>query len=289
MGVAYTNMGRFVEGHAALVRGLEIYRSAGLDAVSGLYVDAAASMYSNISVPLMQLGRADEAREVAAKARARAEQCRQPLARLVAYWCSCLVAIRLEDVDAAEAGVRLFNQLLATGAPHQARAPARWFEGWVALHRGRIDEGIAMVREGQRMYEESGTFASLTETLSYVVEGNVLAGRWDDAQAALDEADAYVERLGERLFVAELRLLEARVALGRGDPTRARRVLEAALPEVREKQALGAELKLLVALAELPKATKKELACLRAAYDRLTEGFDTPLAHRARELLGIGE
>jgi len=91
----------------------------------------------------------------------------------------------------------------------------------------------------------------------------------------------------ERLFVTELRVLEARIGAGRGDFKGARRILQAALAEPREKGALGAELKVLVALAELPKATSKDREALREAYGRLTEGLQTRIARRIRELLSI--
>jgi hypothetical protein len=221
------------------------------------------------------------------KAVERAEKFGQPLARVVAYWCACLIALRMDDVDGVDVANRKFEALAASGAAQQAKAPSRWFRGWVELRRGNTDQGVKLVREAQAMYEQGGTFASLSETLSYLTEGLVLAKRWDDAQAALDEANAYVERLGERLVVTELRVLEARIAVGRGDVAGARRILQAAVREPRESGALGAELKALLALAELPKATKRDRDALREGYGRLTEGFETRMARRIREQLSI--
>jgi hypothetical protein len=45
------------------------------------------------------------------------------------------------------------------------------------------------------------------------------------------------------------------------------------------------EIRLLVHICELPNATKQDLAALKAAYGRLTEGFSTAMVSRARELL----
>ena len=67
----------------------------------------------------------------------------------------------------------------------------------------------------------------------------------------------------------------------------ASQIRQAALDEPREQGALGAELKVLLALAELPKATSKDREALREGYGRLTEGIETRIARRTRELLSI--
>jgi hypothetical protein len=252
------------------------------------YIDPLVSMYANIAPPLTQLGLADQGRAMAMKSVARARRIRQPVARLVANWCACAVAIRLDEPAPAEEHVADLEQLVATTTVQQAIAPARWFRGWAHIRSGRTTEGIALVREGQRLYEESGTVASSTETIGYIVEGHVLERNWGAAAAVLDEAYGYVRRLNERLFITELRLLEARIAVGRGDSAAERRAIEGAVEEARSRNALGAELKARVALVELADSTPAERAALGAAYARLTEGFDTRAAKRARELLAVG-
>jgi DNA-binding winged helix-turn-helix (wHTH) protein/tetratricopeptide (TPR) repeat protein len=287
-GVTLSQQGRFAEAREVMRNGLDICaREGDRVRVANFYVDPQASMYSNIALPLAQLGFADQARKAAAAARDRCEHVQHPLAHLVAHWCSCCVAVRLDDVELADAGVTKLEELIAGTTVHQAIAPARWFRGWVEIRRGRTEAGIGLVREGHAMYERAGTFAGSTETLSYIVEGWVLAQRWSEAQTALDEANALAERIGERLFATELLLLESRIEAGRGDLGGARRAVKAAVTEARATQALGAEIKAVVALVQLPKSTTADRDALRETYGRLTEGFDTRIARRARELLSM--
>ena len=61
--------------------------------------------------------------------------------------------------------------------------------------------------------------------------------------------------------------------------------MRASLRESRAQQALGFELAALVALCEADGAAAEDQAALKAAYERITEGRDTPLVNRARELI----
>ena len=61
----------------------------------------------------------------------------------------------------------------------------------------------------------------------------ILAGRWSEAQQHLDDALVLAQRIGERLYLPHLLLLEARVALGQRQPDDARAAMEAALAEAR--------------------------------------------------------
>jgi hypothetical protein len=195
------------------------------------------------------------------------------------------VGSRLEDVELVDAGVTDFEQVVASASVQQAIAPARWFRGWVEIRRGRAASGLALVREGFELYTQVGTSAGCTETLYYIVEAQLDEGRFDEAQSTLDEAMAIVQRFGERIYEPELLLLQARTHAGRGDSARARRAMETARDVARELGAPASELKALVALAEEPNASAADLAALRAARARFTEGFDAPACVRASELL----
>lgn len=286
-GVTLANAGRFAEARATMLEGIAVCEREGERlAVQQLYVDPEASMCGNVALPLMQMGLADQARASVARALARTGRRGQPMARLVVHWCGCALAIRLEDVETAEAHVAGLEELVATTTIQQARAPARWFRGWVEVRRGRAAEGVALIREGLALYEQSGTLAGCTETLAYAAEALILAQRWAEAQATLDQAHAIAERFGERLYMTELRLLQARLAAGQGDASGERRAIEQALDESRSTGALGAELRAAVALAERAERTDQDLALLRALLARISEGVDVPLYRRARTLLG---
>jgi DNA-binding winged helix-turn-helix (wHTH) protein len=286
-GVTLANLGRPRESRDSLLAGLAAYEQVrDRLRLAQLYVDPEASMCANVATVLLQLGLVDQARAMAARAEARGALVRQPLARLVAQWCKCLVGTRLEDVDAVDAGASELEKLVAETQLHQARAPALWFRGWVEIKRGRPLAGLALVREGYAFYAGAGTMAGASETLSYVVEAFIWEQRWDEALAALADADAIAARFGERLMVPKLRLLEARIAAARGDRSTARRALEAALHEARSTGALFSELRIALApVAEWSDRTPSDVEALRAAYARMTEGLDTVICTRARAAL----
>ena len=96
------------------------------------------------------------------------------------------------------------------------------------------------------------TYAGCSETLTYAAEALVMLGRHDEALATLDEAQALVDRFGERLWVTESLLVRARALAGRGDAEAARAAIDEALAEARRADAAGAERKALAARAALP-------------------------------------
>lgn len=288
-GVTLANAGRFAEARHSMLEGIAVCEREGDRlAVHQLYVDPEASMCGNVAIPLMQLGFVDQARAMAARALQRTARRGQPMARLVVHWCACALAIRLDDVEAVDTHAAELEGLGASTTIQQARAPARWFRGWVEVRRGRAREGLAQIREGLALYEQSGTLAGSTETLAYAAEALIGLQRWQEAQATLDQANGIVERFGERLYVTELRLLQAQVAAGLGQAAAERSEIEAALGEARSVGALGAELRAAVALSARAGRTVEDLATLRAVHARLQEGFDTPLCRQARALLDRG-
>ncbi|MCW5635154.1 MAG: AAA family ATPase [Rubrivivax sp.] len=291
-GVTLANMGRFIEGRDVIRRGLEACeREAARLAEAPLYVDAQASMWANIAVPLAQLGLVDQARDMARRAAERAARVPQPMARLVGHWIVGMLGVRFDDVEAADAAARGLEDLVATTTIQQAQGPALWFRGWVEVQRGRPAEGHALVRRGYALYEEVKTYAGCTEVLSYATEALLMQSLWDEAEATLDEAQVLVDRFEERLWVTELLLQRARVAAGRGDAAGERRHVLEALAEARRAAAPGAGLKAAVALASLGDASAADRETLREAYAQVTEGLDIPVCARARALLdkGTGE
>ena len=59
--------------------------------------------------------------------------------------------------------------------------------------------------------------------------------------------------------------------------------------EARDQGSLWMQMRLILLMCALPDADKRDLAELKAIYDRLTEGFSTVLVTRARELIQKGQ
>ena len=91
--------------------------------------------------------------------------------------------------------------------------------------------------------------------------------------------------VGEREYLTQLLLLDARIADVLGEPDRARESMRQAIAEARAQEAPWLQLITLSALCERAEATAEDLQSLRRVVDQLTEGLDTALVARARALL----
>ena len=69
-------------------------------------------------------------------------------------------------------------------------------------------------------YEDNvrlGMLVGASETLGYATEALLLAGDLDGAQRQLDEALEIAGKLGERVYLPQLYLMEAAIACSRGE------------------------------------------------------------------------
>jgi DNA-binding winged helix-turn-helix (wHTH) protein/tetratricopeptide (TPR) repeat protein len=284
MGITLTTMGRAQDACDWLRKGLDAWEKRGGGSEAPLlFVDPEVSLRANISFALAQLGLYDQSRAERAKSMERAEQVRQPMARVLALWCYCMLGIRLDEEADVLAHVAKLDELVAATRLHQGLGPAAWCLGWAEMRRGRRQEGYKKIMEGYAVFERLGMYAGCTEVLGYAAEAQLLDGRISAARSALDAALSLAERIGERGVRPELLLLDARIRRSAGDTPRAS--IDAAVREARALGALGSELKARIAMAELEDRTAADLAALRATYARMTEGFDTSICARARELL----
>lgn len=145
--------------------------------------------------------------------------------------------------------------------------------GWAEAHLGSPQDGLRLILEGFEHNRRAGMLAGASEMLGYAVEALLLVSDWDAAQAHLDQARELGQRFGERILFMYHHMLQS--------PSLARqRCWRSAQPRLAVD-----EIRLLVHICSLPNATRADLASLKAAYDRLTEGFSTAMVSRARELL----
>jgi DNA-binding winged helix-turn-helix (wHTH) protein/tetratricopeptide (TPR) repeat protein len=285
-GVIYAQEGRLVASRDWLHKGLALCERFGESPPVALFlIDPEASMRSNLAPLLLNLGHADRARIEAARAIERGERTGDPFARVLSLWCACLLYARLSLVeDVAKYSTALGRVVAETGV-RQGAGPSLWFRGWVEARRLAPRRGLALILEGYAQHESLGMYAGCTEVLGYAAEAALLDDQHDAAQRHIDDALALSARIGEQGMLCDLLLLQARIAAARGEGDAARAWRERALAAARAEDALGWEINALVANAEDPERTPADLAALAAAFARLTEGFDTFVAARARVLL----
>ncbi len=271
-----------------LVCGIAICNELGDDALQAAFVvDPGVTMYAALAIPLLHLGLADQARTSFETAEARAQRLGQPMAQMVAAWFGALFEVRLGNANRVAELADGMRTTVETATLAQGEAAHRWFRGWAEAHLGLPREGFQLIREAYDHNARLGMFSGGSEVLGYAAEALVIAGDWVAAQAQLDEAMQLASSLDERVYLPQLYLLQARIALNRRESAAARASMLAALEEANAQRAVWLEITVLVALCELNNSSPDDLAELRDAYAGHTEGFDTAPVIRARELLEI--
>ncbi len=153
---------------------------------------------------------------------------------------------------------------------------------------GRVEEGMAQLREGLAARESMGARCYASGILGALAEAQAKAGRPEAALVTLAEALALVEETDERYCEAELYRVEGELLLLQGDEAEAEASLHKAIEVARRQSARSWELRATTSLALLwQRQGKAEEArqMLERIYGWFSEGFDTPDLKGARETL----
>ena len=249
------------------------------------FVDPGVAMQCHLGLCSLPTGHFDQARAQVEAAFERARRLGHPMARSLAARTVCMLEIALGEVEPVASHAALLEQIAAEHGIGYGQGMARILGGWALAWQSDPDTGHARIVEGHAVFKQLGIVAISTQISCYAAEAALLGGRWERAQAHVDEALQLAKRLGERIRVPDLLLLQARIALGQGQLDATRTSMRASLDEARTQDALGFELAALVALCELDGAAAADFAALNDAYGRLREGFGTKLVRRAQELI----
>ncbi len=238
-----------------------------------------------IAGPLLQRGLIDQARSQLTRALERATRIRQPSANTLVHWYGALMAARLHRVDEVTQHVAALADIMVRASTRLGIGPTLYLQGWAEAVSGNPQLGLQHIREGHERQRELGMQAGDTEVLCFAAEALNLAREWNEARAQVEQALNIAEQRGEGLCVPALLLQHARAAAGQGDLASARVSLSKSVAEAQRRGALAAELHARVELAQLEDRTERDLEELAAVFGRMTEGLNTQLCTRARELL----
>ena len=260
--------GRAAAARARLERGLALAEQ--LEVAPGEFlVDPQVALLGALSIPLLHLGLVGRARALVQRAQARAGERKWPMARLVALWHGALLEVRLGNPALVGALADEMRALVDEFALAHGETACRWFRAWADARQGKARDAHRAIREAYEENVQLGMRAGASEILGYAAEALLLAGNVEDAGKELGEALRVSDELGERVYLVQLRLLDARVAEALGNRERACQSIRQAIAEARGQEAPWLETLALSALCERPGARAEHRASLRAALLRV--------------------
>jgi len=298
MGWLLVCLGEFASAldHAEYV--MDLYAPQRRHAVAVLYgMDPGVQGLSYASRALWFLGYPEQALKRSRKALALAQELDHPYSLADAQSTGgAMVHLLRRDLQAAQA---LAEASLTLASEHEFwafLAQATMQRGRVLAEQGRIEEGIAQLRQGLAAWETMGTRYRRPTFLAWLAEAYGKAGQAEEGLSVLAEALAQVEKTGERYYEAELYRLEGELLLMQdGDEAeaeasfhQAESCFQRAVEVARRQRAKSWELRATVSLCSLWQEQGRmdeARQMLAEIYGWFTEGFDTPDLQEARALL----
>lgn len=289
--------GQFTQAHDYAERSLSLYdsRHSALAFQHGDNPEVLGSCWTALALwyrgyPDQAVTRMDEGVRIA-------EAAGEPLSlTFILFWSAFLHRWRGEP-DAVIARLdRLIPLTKEHGIPHNV-ALATGLRGWVMIHEGRVEPGVALIREGLARLKVVGHGLGRPFFLALLAEALGDAGDITSGLAALHEAHDLVVRTGERMHLAEIHRLRgeltallgaSRVSSGAESHIRPEEWCQRAIETARVQQARSLELRAAISLARLwrDQAKTSDARRLLAEVEGwFTEGLGTRDRQRARQLL----
>jgi class 3 adenylate cyclase/predicted ATPase len=286
-------LGRFTDATAALEEGIAIddavadweERRADL-VVHTERAAVACRLYS--AMALWFLGYPDRARERIESSLALAQRLTHLNSLAFAQtWAAIVYNLRREFVVARGQAERA----IAISGTHRMSA---WFghanvcRGFALVGLAHHTQGIEQLETGLRAWNVTGARLLDTQWLGCLAEANRLAGQFDDALAALDQAAEIAAATGECHYEAELHRVRGMLVAEVGDAAEAVVWLQRAIETARGQQAKSLELRAATSLARLWRDQGKHAEArdlLAPVYSWFTEGFETADLKDAKALL----
>jgi len=251
---------------------------AAFDALEGkvgdaaFVMDPAASLHARLARVLAHQGLVDTARAHAEQGLERARASGMPYGLKYALIQAGVVELRSGRPGRAMEHANALAALVAEHDIVEGGAFVGWLRGSALIDLGEFEDGIAHIERGHAELLHPGHAGA---GCCAVLGQNALAlwelGRHDAARARLAEALALCRRVGEQVHLPDLLMLQARF---NGDGT----ALDEALQAARAQPSPWLELAVLVQRGG-------DAGALAQALGRVTEGGDTPLVVRARQML----
>src|SRR5260370_34222727 len=200
-------MGDFESAHQYAMRGFQIWRSGGVQSYDEELNAPAVNVLCFEAQAKWHLGEIASSQTTVAEAISLAKELNDMHGLAVALWHSAVFAYYEGDPTEVE---RLASKSIELSTRHHF---AHWLpqgevlRGWARSTSGDITEGISCIAKGIEDFRATGAFLGLPFFLALKAEALQLANRTFDALEAITEAEALVERFGERLWRSDLHRL----------------------------------------------------------------------------------
>lgn len=295
LGLTTFRLGAFADARAHLERAVDIYdpRVHGPENAQGVVgQDPGVASLAFLAWMLWHLGYPDQALQRSQEAIALARQIAHPYSLVFAlHFGTSVHRFRREGALAqtqAEGVVALASE---QGFPY-FHAAGTYLRGWALAEQGQVEDGIADMLEGQRIWQEAG-IRQLGQVSLLLAEAYGKIGRIEDGLAVLSEAEAELDKSNEKWWQAELLRTRGELLLASKDGAdqNSQEITDCFQDAIRiahSQQAKSLELRSATRLAAFRHARGKPddaYHLLSHIYGWFTEGFDTPDLQAARALL----
>ncbi len=196
----------------------------------------------------------------------------------VVVQAACPVGLLVGDLIAVESFVAELVDRAERYQWHFWRAFGACFRGVLTVQRGDISAGLPVLEEALKGLRSIDFGVHYLYFLCHYANALGLAGRHDEALAAVEEAIARSDRNDERWCIAEVLRIKGVLLHGRGELDAADRTFSAARQWAERQGALSWSLRIATSAARMAQDAGRVAAAraeLMAVVDRFTEGQGT--------------
>jgi len=319
IGLVFLNLGELATARDYIERGVQFYAPRHHNPLA--LQDPGVVSLAHAALVLWHQGYLDQAEARSQEALHLAQQLDHPFSRAFAL-CFAVWLQRLRRDDQA---VREYTEMLLALAREQGfthwETQGMIAQGWTLAARGRVEEGIARIRQGLAALQAAGTRFERQRVLVSLADIYATVGKKMEGLAVIEEALSDIDTTQQYLFAAELYRLKGELTLmqssaqSRRSRVRKSSRLQApsskskntaprsltsnvqsaaeasflkALAIARQQEAKSWELRSMMSVARLWNAqgkAKEARQLLTEIYGWFTEGFATAALRDARALL----
>jgi len=264
------------------------YRKYGID-------DQVGAMF-NLARALLLLGYPDQSAAETERFVSRARTLSLPFTTALALSHAALVGVLSYDMRRVAAHV---DDAIAYSVDHRLQEPqqkALFMKGALLAQSGHPQHGLSLMRtamEAESKAAHGGQTQYLAVYLGHIATAHATLGELELGLDLLDEAIQAGETTEERFFEAELYHLRGLMLLTVGKRGEAEAALRRALMIAEQQQARWWQLRAATTLAKHWQEEGRPIeaySLLQPIYGWFTEGFDSPVLEKAKELLDeLGE